>query len=124
MTRILIVFAVTAFSSAATAQGVAVTLSEWKLGLSRDTVHAGTVTFRVANTGSVSHSLYVTGAGIDKGTRDVAAREVATLTLSLKAGTYELFCPMSEGSHKSAGMVRTLIVTAAEGPPAGKKPGV
>jgi plastocyanin len=122
MTRLLIVVALAAFSSAAAAQGVSVTLSEWKLGLSPDTVRAGSVTFRVTNSGTVSHAFYVTGAGVDKGTRDVAAREVATLTLTLKAGTYQLFCPMSEGSHKIAGMARTLVVTAAEATPPVKKP--
>lgn len=125
MPRILIVLAVAVFSSTASAQGVSVTLSEWKLKVSQDTVAAGSVTFRITNNGAMSHAFQVTGAGLDKGTRDIAVREVATLTVTLKPGTYELTCPMSEGSHKIAGMMRPLIVTAAPAaaaPPA-RKPG-
>ena len=117
MKRLLIVAALAAFSSVASAQDVKVTLSEWKMRLSQDTVHAGTVTFQVTNTGAMSHALQVTGEGVDKGTRQIAVREVGTLTVTLKPGTYELFCPLAEGSHKMAGMKRTIVVTAAGSPP-------
>jgi len=117
MTRILFVAAVAAFSSVASvasAQGVSVTLTEWKVALSRDTVRSGAVTFRVSNAGSMSHSFYIRGAGVDKGTRELAKGEAASLTVTLKAGTYDVFCPMSEESHKKAGMARTLVVTASD----------
>jgi plastocyanin len=126
MNRILIVAVVAAFSSVtsvASAQGVTVTLTEFKVALSRDTVKAGVVTFQVANTGAMSHSLHVRGPGVDKGTRDLPKGEAASLTVTLKAGTYEVFCPMSEGSHQQAGMTRTLVVTPAATPAAKKKPG-
>src|SRR5687767_3747569 len=111
MTRILLVAAaLAATSTAASAQAVSVTLSEWKIGLTTDTVRAGQVTFRVNNTGQMSHSLYVLGDSVDKGTRDIPARQTASLTVTLKPGTYELFCPMSEESHKKAGMARKLVV--------------
>ncbi len=116
MTRLLIVAALAATSSVATAQSVNVTLSEWKIGLSRDTVQAGAVTFEVKNTGQMTHALSVRGDGVDKGTREIPARQAGSLTLTLKPGTYEVFCPMSEESHKQAGMVRKLVVTAADKP--------
>jgi plastocyanin len=115
MTRILIAAAaLVACSSIARAQAVTVTLSEWKIQTTRDTVRAGSVTFEVKNTGTMTHGLYVKGEGVDKGTRDIPAREAASLTVTLKPGTYELFCPMSELSHKGAGMTRKLVVKAAD----------
>lgn len=123
MNRMLLAAAIAAFPSIATAQRVSVTLSEWKLRLSQDTVQAGTVSFEVTNAGTVGHAVQVIGPGTDKGTRQIAAREVATLTVTLKPGNYELFCPLAEGSHKMAGMTRTLVVTPAGVPPAEKKPG-
>ena len=121
MTRMFIVAALAVFSSAAAAQSVPVTLSEWKLEMKRDTVPAGPVTFRVTNDGSMLHAFHVEGTGVDKETRQISKGESASLTLNLKPGTYELYCPMSELSHKKAGMVRKLTVIAAA-PAAPKKP--
>ncbi|MDA1082254.1 MAG: cupredoxin domain-containing protein [Gemmatimonadetes bacterium] len=122
MKRIFIVAAVALFASSAGAQPVDVTLSEWKVLMSRDTVKAGSVTFRVTNNGTMSHTLYVIGNGIDQGTRDIVRRAVTTLTVTLKPGTYEVFCPMAENTHKMAGMTTMLVVTAADPAPAKKKP--
>lgn len=118
MTRLLIVATLAVTSSVATAQSVNVTLSEWKIALSRDTVQAGAVTFEVKNTGQMNHGFYVRGDGVDKGTREIAARQAQSLTVTLKPGTYEVFCPMSEESHKQAGMTRKLVVTPADKPAA------
>lgn len=115
-----------AVATTGSAQGVTVSLTEWKLELSKDTVKAGSVTFRVTNNGSMAHSFYVKGAGVAKGTRDLAKGESASLTLQLKAGTYDVYCPMAEGSHQMAGMAHKVVVTAAEAAPAApakKKPG-
>lgn len=115
-----------AAATTGSAQGVTVSLTEWKLEMSKDTVKAGSVTFRVTNNGSMAHSFYVKGAGIAKGTRDLAKGESASLTLQLKAGTYDVYCPMAEGSHQMAGMAHKVVVTAAEAAPAApakKKPG-
>lgn len=120
MKRLLLVAALAAFSSVASAQDVSVTLSEWKMRVSRDTVPAGMVTFQVKNMGAMSHALQVSGPGVDKGTRQIAVKELGTLSLTLKAGTYELSCPLAEGSHKMAGMKHTLVVTGAGAPPEGK----
>lgn len=125
MKRLFVAAALAATSSVAAAQGVTVTLSEFKLVMSKDTVKAGPVSFQVTNTGTMSHSFYVRGPGVDKGTRDLAAKEGAALSVTLKAGTYDVFCPMSDGSHKVAGMQHTLVVlpAAATPGPAKKKPG-
>jgi len=124
MTRILVAAALAAFSSVATAQSVSlpVTLTEWKVRLKSDTVQAGSVTFRVTNNGSMSHAFHVKGEGVDKETQPIAARQSGSLTATLKPGTYEVYCPMSDQSHKGAGMVAKLTVTGGEAAAAPKKP--
>lgn len=122
MTRFLIVAALSASSSMASGQAIPVTLSEWKIGMKSDTVKAGAVTFRVSNEGGMSHGLYVRGEGVDKGTREIPARQSASLTVTLKPGTYDVFCPMSDESHKLAGMSRKLVVTPGDTPAAPEKP--
>ena len=64
MLRILIVALATS-SSMAAAQSVSVTLTEWKVGLASDTLRAGSVSFEVKNTGSMTHAFYVRGNGVD-----------------------------------------------------------
>ncbi|MEK7401923.1 MAG: cupredoxin domain-containing protein [Gemmatimonadota bacterium] len=122
MNRLLIIAALVVSSQVASTQAVTVKLSEWKIELSRDTVRAGPVTFRVTNDGAVNHAFHVRGAGVDKGTRDVPGRQSATLTVTVKAGTYEVFCPMSDESHKIAGMARTLVVIPSDSTASPKKP--
>ncbi|HVT40734.1 MAG TPA: cupredoxin domain-containing protein [Gemmatimonadaceae bacterium] len=112
LTRMLIVAALATSSSAAKGQPVTVTLSEWKVGLGRDTVRAGSVTFKLKNVGKMTHGFYVRGEGVDKGSRELEAGQEMSLTMTLKPGTYEIFCPMSDLSHKAAGMSRKLVVTA------------
>lgn len=122
MTRFLIVAALMFSSSMASAQAVPVTLSEWKIGMKSDTVKAGAVTFRVSNEGGMVHAFYVRGDGVDKGTKEIAARQSAALTVTLRPGTYDVFCYMSDESHKLAGMARKLVVIPGDAPAPPKKP--
>jgi plastocyanin len=123
MKRLLIAAALIVSSSAARAQSVNVTLSEWKIAVDHDTVPAGPVTFKVKNTGSMNHGFYVRGTGVAKGTKEIPTGQEAPLTVTLKAGTYEIYCPLSDMSHKAAGMSRTIVVTGEAKPAATKKPG-
>ena len=124
MTRIFIAAALAASAAVATTQSVAVpvTLSEWKVELGRDTVPAGPVIFRLSNKGTITHGFYVRGEGVAKGARELPAGESGSLTLTLKPGTYEVYCPMSDNSHKLAGMVKKLVVTGGTTPAPAKKP--
>ena len=106
----------------AAAQPVAVTLSEWKIAMSRDTVKAGAVSFRIKNGGAIVHGFYVLGENVDKGSPTVAAGQEASLNVTLKPGTYEVFCPMSENSHKMAGMTHKLVVIPGDAAAPAKKP--
>ena len=111
MTRMLLAAGLAvAFSSAARAQSVPVTLSEWKVQIARDTLKAGPVTFRVKNDGSVVHGFQVLGEGVDKSTPQIAAGQTMSLSVTLVPGKYEIYCPMSESTHKMAGMKKTIVV--------------
>lgn len=115
MKRFLLAAAVVLTSSAvARAQAVDVTLTEWKVELSRDTVHAGSVTFRITNKGTITHGFYIRGKGVAKGAKEMAPQEPQTFTTTLKPGTYEVYCPLSDLSHRQAGMTHKLVVVDAE----------
>src|SRR3989441_3184606 len=89
-------------------------LWEWKVELSASTVPAGTVTFTVTNAGTIPHAFEIEGHGMEKETDEIQAGSSATLTLTLKLGTYEVYCPVGEGSHKKLGMETHLKVAGAQ----------
>ncbi len=92
---------------------VGVRLSEWKVELSQPTIDAGPVTFVVTNTGQIPHAFEVEGQGIERETEPIQPGANGTLTLALKPGTYEVYCPVGEGSHKKLGMEARLTVASA-----------
>lgn len=115
--------ALVAATTTASAQSVNVTLSEFKIVAKPDSVKAGRVLFQVTNSGATSHQLQVKGGDVDKTTAVINAKQAGSLSLVLKAGEYELICPMADGTHKAGGMVTKLKVYApAAAPPAKKKP--
>jgi len=93
---------------------VSAKLSEWKVELSERTIAAGTVTFTVANVGSIPHAFEVEGQGIEQETAVIPPGASATLTLTLTPGTYEVYCPVGEDSHKKLGMETDLTVVGAK----------
>src|SRR3989449_708828 len=95
---------------------VSAKLSEWKVELSKRTIAAGTVTFTVANVGSIPHAFEVEGQGIEQETAVIQPGSSATLTLTLKPGTYEAYCPVGEDSHKKLGMETHLKVVSETRP--------
>lgn len=92
---------------------VSAKLSEWKVELSERTVAAGRVTFTIANLGSIPHALEVEGQGIEQETAVIQPGSSATLTLTLKPGTYEVYCPVGDDSHKKLGMETRLTVVGS-----------
>lgn len=92
---------------------VRVTLSEWTVRLSVPAVAAGPVQFAVTNGGNIPHAFEIEGQGIERETRQIQPGDSATLALTLRAGTYEVYCPVGEGSHKKLGMVARLVVSGS-----------
>jgi plastocyanin len=92
---------------------VAVKLSEWTVELSQRRVDAGEITFVVSNTGQIPHGVEVEGPGIERAIEMIQPGATDTLTLTLKAGNYEVYCPVGAGSHKKLGMMTRLAVGAS-----------
>ena|SRR5919204_5631199 len=69
---------------------------------------AGTVTFKFDNPASIPHAFAVEGNGVDKDGKTVT-KGSTTLTVTLKPGKYEFYCPVD--GHKAAGMKGTLTVS-------------
>ena len=92
---------------------VDVKLSEWKVELSSSSITAGPVTFTVTNTGTIPHAFEVEGQGVEQETTVIQPGSSATLTLTLKPGTYEAYCPVGNDSHKKLGMQADLNVVRA-----------
>jgi len=94
---------------------VSAKLSEWKVELSQGTITAGSVTFTVTNAGSIPHAFEIEGQGIERETAVLQPGTSATLTLTLAPGSYEVYCPVGEDSHKKLGMDTHLRVVRTTG---------
>ena len=95
---------------------VHVRLSEWKIVLDPAKVPPGPVILEVSNTGKIPHALEIEGKGVEKSTGRIAPGAHATLTLDLRGGAYEAYCPVGKGSHKMLGMTTRLSVEASKEP--------
>jgi hypothetical protein len=83
--------------------------------LSEATVAEGAVAITVTNTGSIPHALEVEGQGLEQQTPLIQPGSSATLSLTHHAGTYEVYCPVGEDSHKKLGMETHLKVVSSAG---------
>jgi plastocyanin len=95
---------------------VGVTLSEWTIRLSEATVPAGQVAFKVTNSGSIPHAMEVEGHGTEQETPLIQPGASARLQLNLEPGTYEIYCPVGEDSHRKLGMQTHLNVVGGADP--------
>jgi hypothetical protein len=98
----------------AVASTVKVNLSEWKVQLSPARIPAGPVTIEVKNGGTIPHAFEVEGPGLEKSTPQIQPGATATLTVNLRTGSYETYCPVGKGSHKMLGMMNHLLVGDAK----------
>ena len=60
------------------------------------------------NPSDVPHAVAVEGNGVDKDGQTVTKGGKSTVTVDLKPGKYEFYCPVD--GHKAAGMKGTLTV--------------
>ena len=98
------------------ASTVAVSETEFKITAATTSLKAGQVTFEVKNTGKIPHDLAIKQTG-DK-TKLIQPGGSAKLTVTLKAGTYELYCTVP--GHEAAGMKLNVTVSSAGQQPAAK----
>ncbi|MEV0979396.1 plastocyanin/azurin family copper-binding protein [Streptomyces sp. NPDC049915] len=88
---------------------VTVTETEYGLKLSRTSFTPGTYTFVADNAGHITHALSVDGPGVeDARTKNIQGGEMAPLTVTLKKGSYDLYCPVP--GHKALGMDKHIQV--------------
>jgi len=100
-------------NSAATssASGKQVAISEVDFKLDPSTVNvssAGTISLHVTNNGKTEHALEVEGNGVEEETDTIQPGESADLTVEVKDGEYELYCPID--GHRKLGMDGKLVV--------------
>ena len=72
------------------------------------TAEAGKATIVLDNPSSLPHAVEVEGQGIEEETDTIGKGETAKVTVDLKPGKYEYYCPVD--GHKQGGMEGTLTV--------------
>ncbi len=109
---------VVAHASAST-KTITVTEKEFHIGLSTKKGAEGSVKFVVKNTGKLSHALEISGPGVkNKRTPLIKPGKSATLTVTLKSGSYTLWCPVP--GHAAQGMKTSLSVPESATAPVGQ----
>lgn len=96
--------------SAPAGKTVMVTETEYKITLSRTMLSPGTYTFIADDKGSATHALEINGPGVaNKASSDINPGQSASLTVTLRKGTYDVFCPVD--GHKQLGMDTHITVS-------------
>lgn len=95
-----------ASKTVATGVTVKATEIEYKITLSTHKVHHGVVTLVVKNAGHIAHNLTIQGG---KHTANINPGKTVKLTVTLKKGSYTLYC--SVPGHRQLGMVTKLTAT-------------
>jgi uncharacterized cupredoxin-like copper-binding protein len=105
----------------ASVHAVTVKESEYKLQLSTTKLGAGTYRFTARNVGKIPHALEIDGPGVSdmRTPGTIAPGSSKTLTVTLKNGSYEIYCPVP--GHKAMGM--DMHVTVGGGAAASKSSG-
>ena len=107
-------------SSGAAGNGtpVDVTLADFSIDVAGGTnLKPGTYTFNVTNNGPSGHNLTIEGPGVNDQATPTFTSGTQSLTVTLKNGSYELFC--SVPGHKEAGMDVNVTVGGGGGGAAG-----
>jgi uncharacterized cupredoxin-like copper-binding protein len=88
---------------------VTVDETEFKITMPSTRLKAGAYEFDVKNTGKLGHDLVVKGAGVNTKTPVFGPGKTETLAVTLKPGSYNLYC--SVPGHKQAGMDLNITVS-------------
>jgi uncharacterized cupredoxin-like copper-binding protein len=87
---------------------VTVKMTDYHLELSQQTFSPGVYTFTATNDGQTDHAIEIEGGGDEKKTKHVEPGKSADLTIELKTGQYEMYCPVD--GHKGKGMETKITV--------------
>lgn len=89
-----------------------VPLTEWTVTVSQGVVSPGTFKFHAMNQGTNTHAFEIEGNGQEWKSDPIPPGGTATLTPTLTAGTYTVYCPIvdSHGNHRQKGMSTTFSV--------------
>jgi uncharacterized cupredoxin-like copper-binding protein len=81
-----------------------------QLKFTKSTLNAksGQVTIKMTNPAPLPHSIGVKGNGVQQTGATVGKGGVSTVTVNLKPGKYEFYCPVD--GHEAAGMKGTLTI--------------
>ena len=101
---------------------IPVTLSDFKIDpATLSPREGGTVTLSVINNGPSSHALEIEGNGVEEETETISTGDRAELTVDLKPGTYEMYCPID--GHRARGMEGKIVVRGGSGASGGTTTG-
>ena len=83
---------------------VTATETEFHIALSTSSFKAGQYTFTAVNKGHLEHDLVINGPGVSDAKTQalLAPGQSGSVTVTLKAGTYDIFCGVP--GHKAQGM--------------------
>jgi uncharacterized cupredoxin-like copper-binding protein len=97
----------------------AITETEFELTPSSITLgKTGEYTFKVVNSGSVTHALEIEGSGLEAKSGDVGRGQSKTFSVDLKtSGTYEMYCAID--GHRDHGMEGTITIGSPRAGPGG-----
>jgi uncharacterized cupredoxin-like copper-binding protein len=83
--------------------------TDFHIALSKKTFTAGRYVFLVVNKGQTTHALEITGPGLSNATtKNIQHGQTTRLTVTLKKGVYDVFCPVP--GHKMLGMNMNISV--------------
>jgi uncharacterized cupredoxin-like copper-binding protein len=102
---LLVVPAAPAATGSARATTITVTMKEFKFTLSKTSVHAGAVVFKLVNKGAVPHDFKILG----KKSALIKPGKTGVLSVTLKKGNQAYLCTVP--GHAAAGMKGVLKVT-------------
>jgi plastocyanin len=111
---VVTVLAITATGSAKGGQKLSLRASaSGALKFNKKTLHAkpGKATVVLTNPGSsgLKHGVEVEGHGAEKRSKNVGPGKTTSVTIRLKVGTYQFYCPVD--GHKAAGMKGKVVVS-------------
>ncbi|MFJ5774364.1 plastocyanin/azurin family copper-binding protein [Streptomyces sp. NPDC093094] len=104
----------TSADNASSATQVTAKLTDFHIQLPKDTFPSGRYTFTAQNMGRHLHALEIEGAGGEHRTKTLQPGRSTTLTVTLKPGSYQVYCPV--GGHKDLGMKTKISVGRAPAP--------